>query len=221
MTLKNNRALLCAVGVAACVLGLCAIAAASPQSHQLVLMGHADLNAGNYAESLKKFDAAIRADPNDGEALYFEGAALNRLGRFNEALARLEKAFSLGFKGPGLSFDTGWALLRLGRWIDAVVQLEQFERLFPGRAKTSEFLGQAYLGLKQYDRAEAKLIETIQRDADVKPTALLHLAMLERERKNPATAERYLETLQKEAPDSPIAQTLRTQMERRAGAEKK
>lgn len=218
---KNKKALLCAVGVAACVLGLRAIVAASPQSRQLILMGHADMEAGKYEESLQKFHSASKSDPGDSEAFYCGGAALNRLGRFDQALPLLERAAAMGFRGIGLSFDTGWALLRLGRWTDAVAQLEQFERLVPGRAKTSEFLGQAYLGLKQYDRAEAKLIETIQRDADVKPTALLHLAMLERERKNPAAAERYLETLQKEAPDSPIAQTLRTQMERRAGAEKK
>jgi tetratricopeptide (TPR) repeat protein len=176
--------------------------------------------AGNYEESLKKFVAAGKADANDAEALYFEGAALNRIGRFDEAFSRLEKAATLGFKGPGLPFDTGWALLRLGRWIDAIVQLEQFEKAVPGRGKTSEFLGQAYFGLKQYDRAEAKLKEAIQRDPALKPTALLHLAMLERERKNSAAAERYLETLLKESPDSPIAQTLR-QRNQPTGPEKK
>jgi predicted Zn-dependent protease len=213
MTLKNNRALLCAVGVAACVLGLGAMAAASPQSHQLVLAGHADLNAGKYQEAVKKFDAAIKADPTDAEAVYFSGAALNRAGKFKDALARLQGAFAMGYRQPGLAFDSGWALLRLGYWTEAIAQLEFFERNIGGRGKTSEFMGQAYLGLKQYDQAEAKLKEAVQRDADLKPTVLLYLAMLERERKNPAAAEGYLQALQNEAPDSPIARTLKRQMD--------
>jgi tetratricopeptide (TPR) repeat protein len=176
-------------------------------------MGHADLNAGNYQEALKKFDAVIKADPNDAEAVYFSGAALNRLGKFDDALSRLQRAFAMGYRQPGLAFDSGWALLRLGHWTEAIAQLEYFERNIPGRGKTSEFLGQAYLGLKQYDQAEAKLKEAIQRDPGLKPTALLYLAVLERERTNPTAAERYLETLLNEAPDSAIALTLKKQME--------
>jgi len=210
---KNKKALLCAVGVAACVLGLRAIAAASPQSHQLVLMGHADLNAGNYQEALKKFDAVIKADPNDAEAVYFSGAALNRAGRFEDALSRLQGAFAMGYRQPALAFDSGWALLRLGHWAEAIAQLEYFERNIGGRGKTSEFIGQAYLGLRQYDRAEAKLKEAVQRDADLKPTVLLYLALLERERKNPAAAEGYLEMLLSEAPDSAIARAVKKQMD--------
>jgi tetratricopeptide (TPR) repeat protein len=210
---KNKKALLFSVGVAACVLGFFAMAAASPQSHQLVLMGHADLNAGNYQEALKKFDAAIKADPNDAEAVYFSGAALNRAGRFEDALSRLQGAFAMGYRQPGLAFDSGWALLRLGHWAEAIAQLEYFERNIGGRGKTSEFMGQAYLGLRQYDQAEAKLKEAIQRDADLKPTVLLYLALLERERKNPAAAEGYLEMLLSEAPDSAIARAVKKQMD--------
>ena len=220
MILSTRKYRIALAGMFIGILAFSSTATASPESRKLILQGHADMTAGNYEESLKKFVAAGKADPKDAEAVYFEGAALNRIGRFDEALSRLEKAATLGFKGPGLAFDTGWALLRLGRWIDAVVQLEQFEKAVPGRGKTSEFLGQAYLGLKQYDRAEAKLKEAIQRDPQLKPTALLHLAMLERDRKNPAAAERYLETLLKEVPDSPIAQTLR-QRNQPTGPEKK
>ncbi|HEY2987004.1 MAG TPA: tetratricopeptide repeat protein [Candidatus Binatia bacterium] len=211
--LKCRKALFVAAGVAACALGLRAIAAASPQSHQLVVMGHADLSAGNYQEAVKKFDAAIKADPNDAEAVYFSGAALNRAGKFKDALARLQGAFAMGYRQPALAFDSGWALLRLGYWTEAIAQLEYFERNIGGRGKTSEFMGQAYLGLRQYDQAEAKLKEAVQRDADLKPTVLLYLALLERERKNPEAADGYLEALFQQAPDSAIARTLKKQMD--------
>ncbi|MBI4487542.1 MAG: tetratricopeptide repeat protein [Deltaproteobacteria bacterium] len=209
------------LGMFVCILALSDVATGSPESRELILQGHADMTKGDYEEALKKFVGASKADPKDAEALYFEGAALNRLGRFDEALSRLEKAASLGFKGAGLTFDTGWALLRLGKWIDAVVQFEHFEKTIPGRGKTSEFLGQAYFGLKQYDRAEAKLKEAIQRDPELKSTALLHLALVEMERKNNEAAARYIETLLREVPDSPIAKTLKSQTEPMPGPEKK
>jgi tetratricopeptide (TPR) repeat protein len=185
------------------------LATASPESRKLLLEGHGDLSAGKYEAALRNFTAATQADANDGEAFYFQGSTLNRMGRYRDALERLEKAHSLGFKGPGLALDTGWAMLRLGRWIDAIVQLEFFEKNVPGRGKTSEFLGEAYLGLKQYDRAEAKLQEAIQRDANLKPTSLLYLASLELERNKRAAAEGYLEALQREVPDSAISHTLK------------
>jgi tetratricopeptide (TPR) repeat protein len=221
MILGARKDCIALAGMLIGILAFSSIATASPESRQLILQGHADMAAGNYEESLKKFVAASKADPKDAEALYFEGAALNRLGRFEQALSRLERAGAMGFKGPGLPFDTGWALLRLGRWIDSIVQLEQFEKAVPGRGKTSEFLGQAYFGLKQYDRAEAKLKEALQRDPELKPTALLHLALVEMERKNNEAAARYIETLLRETPDSPIAKTPKHQLEQVPGREKK
>jgi tetratricopeptide (TPR) repeat protein len=192
----------------ALILSLPCVVAASPESHRLIVQGAADLEAQNYAEALKKFAAAARSDPKDSEAVYFQGAALNRLGRPQEALQQLEQAAKMGFRGVGLTFDTGWALLRLGHWQDAISQLKYFEIVVSGRAKTSEFLGRAYLGLGDYDQAEAKLEEAMQRDQDVAPTALLYLTALEQERKNPVSARQYLETLLREAPDSPIARAL-------------
>lgn len=184
-------------------------ALASPESTQMVQSGHRDLSDGKYPDALKKFAAAVLLDAKDSEALYFEGATYNRMGRFQEALTRFEKAHGLGFKGPGLAFDTGWAMLRLGRWNDALVQLEFFEKSVPGRAKTSEFIGQALLGLKDYGRAEAKLKEAMQRDASLKPTALLHLALLELQRDNATAAKGYIDALLRDAPDSTLASALR------------
>jgi tetratricopeptide (TPR) repeat protein len=184
------------------------------------VQGAADLEAQNYAEAQKKFAAAARSDPKDSEAVYFQGAALNRLGRPQEALQQLEQADKMGFRGVGLTFDTGWALLRLGRWQDAISQLKYFEIVVPGRAKTSEFLGRAYLGLGDYDQAEAKLEEAMQRDPDVAPTALVYLAALEERRGNPQRARQYLETIVRDAPESPIARNVAQKLKARPSAAK-
>jgi tetratricopeptide (TPR) repeat protein len=187
------------------VLAISTLVIASPDSHQWIVQGAADLQAEKYAEALKKFDGAVRSDPRDSEAVYFQGAALNRLRRPKDALQWLEQAARMGYRGVGLAFDTGWALLRLGRWEEAISQLKYFEIVAPGRAKTSEFLGRAYLGLGDYDQAEAKLEEAMRRDPDVAPTALVYLAALEERRGNSQRARQYLETIVRDAPQSPIA----------------
>lgn len=204
----------------ALILSLPCVVAASPESRQLIMQGAADLEAQNYAAALKKFAAAARSDPKDSEAVYFQGAALNRLGRPQEALQQLEQADKMGFRGVGLTFDTGWPLLRLGRWQDAISQLKYFEIVVPGRAKTSEFLGRAYLGLGDYDQAEAKLEEAMQRDPDVAPTALVYLAALEERRGNPQRARQYLETIVRDAPESPIARNVAQKLKARPSAAK-
>lgn len=205
----------------ALILSFPAIVAASPESRELIRQGAGDLKEQKYDEALKKFEAASKTDPKDAEAFFFQGAALNQLGRPKEALVQIEKATTMGFKGPGLAFDTGWALLGLGRWKEAIAQLEQFEKAVPGRGKTSEFMGRAYFGLRDYDKASANLREALRRDRALKSTALLYLAVLEQERKNPASARQYLETLLRESPHSPIAQVLKERLEQLRRQEKK
>jgi tetratricopeptide (TPR) repeat protein len=101
-------------------------AMASPASRELVQQGLADMQARRYEAALQKFEAAAQADPQDARTVFFfQGAALNRLGRHAEALARLERAVQMGSPHPELRFETGWALLRVQRWREAVAELER------------------------------------------------------------------------------------------------
>ena len=190
--------------------------AASPESRALVRQGAAELANRKFEEALRKFDAAVRADPADAQAVFFRGAALNRLSRHAEALPRLQEAARLGSNHPDLPFELGWALLGLGHWHAAILHLERYEQSRPGRGQTSEFLGRAFLALGDVDRAEAKLKEAITRDPALRATALLFLARLEQARGNADEAARLLDTLLREAPESPLARTLREQLARLA-----
>lgn len=152
------------VALAAAMLTLAVSAQASPQSQRLIGEGRALLTKGNVDGALAKFDAAAKADPNDADALYFQGAALNRLMRHGQALARLQAAQQNGLKKAGMDFEMGWALLGTDRFGDAIRRLQAYDRAKPGVGKTSELLGRAHMGLKQYDQAEAYLKEAIRRD---------------------------------------------------------
>lgn len=200
---------------AALVVALPGILAASPQSHDLIVQGAALLEAGKHADALKRFEAASRSDPSDSEAAFFRGAALNRLRQSAAALEALQQADRMGYRGVWLNFEIGWALLRQRRWADAVERLENFEIVAPGRGKTSEFLGRAYLALGELENAEAKLRGAIDRDPRLKPSAMVYLAVLEERRGRPQEARRYRETVVRDAPNSPIARAVAEQLNTR------
>lgn len=191
-------------------------AAASPESRELIRQGVEALPGGKYEEALKHFDAATRADPADAEAVFFQGVALNRLGRHSAAFAGLKLAQAMGYTHPELAFELGWSLIGVGQWDEAIAEMERYEQASPGRGQTSEFLGRAYLGRREWEKAEAKFQEALQRDPALKPTVLFHLALLERERQNLAAAQRQLERLLETAPESPLARLLREQLARLA-----
>ena len=181
---------------------------ASTDSRARIEEGIAELKEKEFKKALKKFRTAEKADPQDDEALFFQGAALNRLGRHKAALESLEKAKVMGSQHPDLAFETGWSLMRENRFEEAVQQLEQYERAHPGRAQTSEFLGRAYLGLGKHEKAEAEFQEALKRDPALKPTVALYMVAVAADQKNSAQAAEYLKTIIRESPDSPIGRTL-------------
>ena len=206
----------------AMVIGLCVAAAASfaeasEQSKALVREGTNKLKAGDLAEALKLFRAAEQADPKDADALFLQGVVLNRTPRDlksilenpNEAYQKLSRARELGSQNRDLSFEIGWSLLKLQRWAGAIEELEAYEKAHPGRAKTSEFLGRAYMEMGELDRAEKLFNEAIRRDPQVKPTVGVYKMELERRRGNPDKAVEQLRTLLNDSPDSPVSAALR------------
>jgi Tfp pilus assembly protein PilF len=183
------------VALAAVVLTLAVSAQASPQSQRLIGEGTALLAKGNTDGALAKFDAAAKADPNDAGAPYYQGAALNRLARHAEALPKLQAAQGKGLKTPGLDLEMGWALLGTNRFGDAIRRLRAYDAAKPGVGKTSELLGRAHMGLKQYDQAEACLKEAIRRDAGLTISSQFYLAMLAAARNDGAGVTGHLDRM--------------------------
>ena len=181
--------------LAAVVLTLAVSAQASPQSQRLIGEGRALLAKGDTDGALATFDAAANADPNDAGALYCQGAALNRLSRHAEALPKLQAAQGKGAKTPGLDLEMGWALLGTNRFADAIGRLQAYDAAKPGVGKTSELLGRAHMGLKQYDQADACLKEAIRRDAGLTISSQFYLAMLAAARNDGAGVTGHLDRM--------------------------
>ncbi|MGD0390183.1 MAG: tetratricopeptide repeat protein [Tepidisphaeraceae bacterium] len=163
----------------------------STESVQLTRQGAEDLDSGLLDQGLSKMDAAVSADPTDGQAVFFTGVALNRLGRYAAALETFQKSADMGFLNPDFPFERGWALLGLGRWSEAVASLETYERAHPGRGQTSEFLGRAYLQLGRLDKARAEFEQALRRDPSLKPTVDFYMSALEGGTNGGAAAKPY------------------------------
>lgn len=115
--------------------------------------------------------------------------------RHGQALARLQAAQQNGLKKAGMDFEMGWALLGTDRFGDAIRRLQAYDRAKPGVGKTSELLGRAHMGLKQYDQAEAYLKEAIRRDPGLTISSQFHLAMLDAARDDQAGVTRHLDRM--------------------------
>ena len=61
--------------------------------------GNVLTNQSKYDEAIKAFDEAIRLNPNDANAWFGKGIALQGLGNTTEADAAIAKAQELGFTG--------------------------------------------------------------------------------------------------------------------------
>lgn len=182
---------------------------ADAQSSRLIQDGVRAFQAGDLTTALDRFGAARRADPRDGDALFYLGAVANRQGRFDAALTALTQARGFRQPHPELEFETGWALVGLGRHREAIPALEAFERAQPGRGKTSEFLGRAYAGTGDYERAERLLGQALQRDPGLVATVRLQRAAIAAARRQTSLAANELDLLLREAPNSPVAEEVR------------
>lgn len=155
--------------------GLVLIAAILPlagaeKTEVLLATGARHLAAGEFDRALAVFSDAARLHPDDGEVLFFNAAALNRLSRFAESEASLRKALTLSPAHPDAQFELGWSLAGQAKWSEAITALESFERAHPGRGQASEFLGRCHLALGDHLAAERCFAEALSRDPSLAET---------------------------------------------------
>ena len=184
-------------------------ALAAQQPRALVAEGISAMERMDYRAALSKFSAAVKADFNDWEAVFFEGMAQNRLGNYDMALPTLQLAAKKGYTSPEMDFELGWAHMGLKSYMKARESFEKYEAASPGKGQTSEFIGRCQLALGRLEQAEASFNEALRRDPALKPTVELYLAGLEGRRKNKDAAEAHLREAM--GTDSSVGRALRSE----------
>ena len=94
----------------------------SPDAH-LALAYHLYASYRNYERASVQIALAQRALPNSSDALFVTALIDFRLGRWEEAINALEKAYGLDPRNPNVSHTLGWNYLNLRHFREA----EQFE----------------------------------------------------------------------------------------------
>lgn len=149
----------------------------SGASEKQTQKGYQFLTQRQFDQALKSFQAASKVNPTDVEALFFQGVALNRLGRFAQAAEKLDEA-KKGGTHPEWNFERGWAHLGLQEWQKAISSLRAYDKKHPGRGQTSEFIGRAYFELGEREKAEKYLKKALKQNGDLKETVGYYLSAI-------------------------------------------
>lgn len=99
---------------------------------------------------------AIELNPNNQNAQHWYAMALGGLGRFDEALAQIERALAIDPLAVIVNANVGYLLYRAGRIDEAVVKLRHTVAMEPGFVMTRYRLGLALEAQGQYEAALAE-----------------------------------------------------------------
>jgi tetratricopeptide (TPR) repeat protein len=112
---------------------------------------------GDDALAIRKYQELLRLHPEVIEARANLGAALVRLGRFDEAIAQYRAALAKNESNSTLRFNLALAYYKKGALRDAVEQLNSLRSADPGNVRLATLLGDCHARLGQDDQTIAVL----------------------------------------------------------------
>jgi DNA-binding winged helix-turn-helix (wHTH) protein/tetratricopeptide (TPR) repeat protein len=104
-------------------------------------------------EGIVEFLRAIELNPNNQNAQHWYAMALGGLGRFDEALAQIQRALAVDPLAVMVNANVGFLLYRAGRLEEAVAKLQHTVAMEPGFVMTRYRLGLALEALERYPEA--------------------------------------------------------------------
>ena len=112
----------------------------------------------------RSLQRAIELNPNNADAYLRYGYFLTIVGRFDDALAKLEKARDLNPVSPIIKTDIGLAYLCARRYPQAIDHLERTAGEYPQLALAEWFLGTTYEAAGDAEKAFDANIKALQLD---------------------------------------------------------
>jgi tetratricopeptide (TPR) repeat protein len=128
----------------------------------IILMGKFHDQFGNRSEAVRWWGKALERNPKRPADIYFRlAAAAAKNGDYEQTVELCQKARRSG--GPMLSVhrQLARAFLELGKAQDAIDILRETVMSYPGDPASHAILGEAYLQLRQYDRAVLNYEKTL------------------------------------------------------------
>ena len=123
--------------------------------------------ARRYDEAIGELRSVLAIEPNNLEALWYLGFALNGAEDFREAIQILERAASLSNRSSAVLGLLVRAYARAGRRAEALQVLDElYRRRQTGYVPTAAFLN-AYLGLGDTEQAFTWLVRAVEERSDI------------------------------------------------------
>jgi tetratricopeptide (TPR) repeat protein len=122
------------------------------------------IEQGQPAEAARLLKGVAQDYPNDEEAWYQLGWALNQTRQFTEAEPALRQYLSLAPDSPKGHAQLGVVLLGLQRYDDAIAVLQAGLKLKPGWRELHSNLGYACVQLRRYDEAIGHYRNALRQD---------------------------------------------------------
>jgi tetratricopeptide (TPR) repeat protein len=116
-------------------------AAASAPGVSLVTKANELLASGKYPEAAAIFEDAIRAEPQNTDAMLGLGFAREREKKFTQAEAALKKCLQVDPQNAGAAFQLGVTYFKQERFDDAMTSFEKGLTLNPKNAMGRHYLG--------------------------------------------------------------------------------
>jgi protein O-GlcNAc transferase len=125
-----------------------------------------ELSLERFARAEVAASQAVALDPSSYTGHYILGFLRSREGKWAEALPRLKEANRLKANNPEILRCLGWALLRSDLKPQGVVTLERSLNLDSDNPLTLCDLGIAYVELRNFSKARALLLRTLDLDPE-------------------------------------------------------
>jgi len=117
----------------------------------LFLLGSAESQRGNPAESVRLLEQSLRLDPLNADGYNNLGLALQGLARVEEALQNFQRAIVLKPASPEAFINKGLLLREQGRLQEALESLERAIEAEPGNAEQHNNRGNVLLDLGRFE----------------------------------------------------------------------
>ena len=141
----------------------------------------------------KEFKRALDLTPSDALAHLLYGQHLVGMGRFDEAVAEVERARKLDPVSPGMNAYVAWPLYYARRYDLAIQRLQPLLDMFPDYHQSHIFLGLVYEQKGEWAKAIPEMEKAYQLDSE--PEALAQLGHLYAVAGRTADARRVLKQL--------------------------
>jgi len=138
-----------------------ATASAAELSRAYTLYGLAQASRGDVGAARTAFEAALKLDSTNGEALLGQGEVFFADGRYTEALSRFDTAVQADPTNPGAIIADAKAKLALERLSDAKTQLAAAQKAMPKDPQLTYWLGRAEEAIGNKKGAEEAYVGAI------------------------------------------------------------